>query len=67
MEKENVKSLWKKLEVLLSRLEISSQIWLLEKFIEEAKKSFCGKMLIYFIKLLLLLKYKSAQIQHKHS
>ena len=55
MEKENLKSLWKKLEVLLSRLEITTQIWLLEKFMDEAKTSFSGKMLINLFHLIVLL------------
>ena len=42
MEKQNLKSLWNKLEMLLSRLEMTTQVWLVEKFIEEARTSIAG-------------------------
>ena len=51
MEEEKFRSLWKKLEVLLSQLEITTQMWMVEKFIEEAKTSISGTMLTFVVPL----------------
>ena len=46
MASAKINLLWKKLETILSQLAKSSQIWLLEKFLEEANKSALGTGII---------------------
>ena len=44
MANVKISFLWKKLESVLLNLEKSTQIWLLEKFINEANKSITGML-----------------------
>ena len=50
MTSAKISQFWKKLENALSELEKSTQLWLLEKFLEEANSSIKGFfIIIYFV------------------
>ena len=49
MTSEKISQFWKRLENALAELEKSTQLWLLEKFLDEANSSIKGAFIIEFI------------------
>ena len=49
MTSDKISQFWKRLENALAELEKSTQLWLLEKFLEEANSSIKGVFMFEFI------------------